>query len=264
MQAIQAAVAVHRPAGAGYRWLELDAPAIAAEARPGQFVHLRVPALEPSALRRPFSICDARDGRIAILYKEVGRGTAAMGALRAGDTADVIGPLGNGFPDAPPSGSVPILLGGGYGVAPLYFLARRLPAPGILMVGARTADDILLRGRFAALGWEERFATADGSFGATGFVTALLDDWSAAHPDTPAALFACGPDGMLRAVGDRAAARSAPTRAWLSLDKRMVCGVGACLACVQRLRSPDGVTRLARVCKDGPVFDSREIDWSTP
>lgn len=256
------------PIGGGYNWLELDAPDVAAEARPGQFLHLRVPALEESALRRPFSICDARDGRICVLYKEVGRGTAAMASLRAGDGVDVIGPLGNGFPAAIPRGSTPILIGGGYGVAPLLFLARSLAAggaaKGVLMAGARTGADLLLRGRFAELGWEERFSTADGSVGAKGFVTDVLDAWLAANPDAPAVFFACGPDGMLRAVGDRATGRAPSSPridAWLSLDKHMACGIGACLACVQELRAADGATRLARVCKDGPVFESREIVW---
>ncbi len=263
-----AKVLVRRPIGGGYNWLELDVPAIAAGARPGQFVHLRVPALEDSALRRPFSICDARDGRICILYKEVGRGTAAMAMLNAGDAVDVIGPLGNGFPVDIPNDATPILVGGGYGVAPLLFLARTLAANGakrgLLMAGARTEADLLLRGRFVELGWDECFSTADGSAGTRGFVTDVLDAWLAANPSAKAVFFACGPDGMLRAVGDRAIGRtSASPRidAWLSLDKHMVCGIGACLACIQELRNADGTTRLGRVCKDGPVFESREIVW---
>ncbi|MGI6494716.1 MAG: hypothetical protein ACOX5G_01255 [Kiritimatiellia bacterium] len=119
----RAIVRDHLPLEAGYRWLELEAPEIAAAARPGQFVHLRVPALEASALRRPFSICDVRGTRLCLLYKEVGRGTAAMASLREGDAVDLLGPQGNGFP-LECGGRTPILLGGGYGVAPLYFLAR--------------------------------------------------------------------------------------------------------------------------------------------
>ena len=268
MKQAKAKVLDRHPIGGGYNWLELDVPEVAEGARPGQFIHLRVPSLEDSALRRPFSICDARDGRICVLYKEVGRGTAAMASLRAGDAVDVIGPLGNGFPTAIPRDATPILIGGGYGVAPLLFLARSLAANGarrgILMAGARSEADLLLRGRFAELGWEERFSTADGSVGMKGFVTDVLDEWLAANPGGQAVFFACGPDGMLRAVGDRAIGRDASSPridAWLSLDKRMVCGIGACLACVQEVRDANGATRLARVCKDGPVFESREIVW---
>ena len=264
----KACVLDRHPIGGGYNWLVLDAPDIAANARPGQFIHLRVPALEDSALRRPFSICDARDGRLSVLYKEVGRGTAAMAAIKPGDPIDIIGPLGNGFPTRIAPDATPILVGGGYGVAPLLFLARELAAAGrrdgILMAGARAEADLLLRGRFAELGWEERFSTADGSVGVKGFVTDVLDSWLAGHPDKPAVFFACGPDGMLRAVGDRAIARPATSPridAWLSLDKHMVCGIGACLACVQTLRDPYGTTHIARVCKDGPVFESRQIVW---
>lgn len=263
-----ATVLERRPIGGGYNWLVLEAPEIALPARPGQFVHLRVPALEPSALRRPFSICDSSEGRLSILYKEVGRGTAAMAGLAPGSQVDLIGPLGNGFPLELPADSTPLLVGGGYGVAPLLFLARGLSRAGarrgVLMAGGRTAADLLLRGRFAELGWEERFSTADGSAGVKGLVTDVLDSWLAGNPGSPATIFACGPDGMLRAVGARAGLRgdgAGRIDAWLSLDKRMACGVGACLACVQKVRSPDGAERLASVCRDGPVFESREIVW---
>lgn len=241
-----------------YQCLDLEAPAIAQAAKPGQFVHLRVTGLESSALRRPFSIYGVTNTRILILYKTVGRGTEQLTRLKAGDTLAVMGPLGNGFP-LQTEGQTPILVAGGYGVAPLAFLAQRLSVTGIVMIGGRTASDILCAEQFTRLGWEVQVATMDGSLGVDGLVTTLLDSWLNKHAMQPAEFFACGPDGMLRAVGERAS--RAGSRAWLSLDKHMVCGVGACLACVQRLRRPDGSTWMARVCKDGPVFEAQEIVW---
>ena len=261
MQDIAAHVRTHEPLTAGYRCLVLDAPAIAQVARPGQFVHLRVTGLETSALRRPFSIYRAEGDQLTVLYKTVGRGTEQLARLRPGDTLAAMGPLGNGFP-LDNHDRLPILVAGGYGVAPLAFLARHLSIKGIVMIGGRSAEDILCVEDFLNLGWKVQVATMDGSRGENGLVTALIDDWLTANPKPSAEFYACGPYGMLRAVADRAA--HARARAWVSLDKHMVCGVGACLACVQRLRRPDGTTWIARVCRDGPVFDSQEVVWEEP
>ena len=257
-----AAVLSHADLGAGYRRLSLHAPAIAAGAAPGQFVQLRVPGLEASALRRPFSICDADPaaGTLAILYKRVGRGTAAMAPLAPGDGADLVGPLGRGFP-LPPPDAAPLLVGGGYGVAPLYFLARTILAGGRreihLFVGGRTASDLLLLDDFRALGVAVHPATNDGSLGAKGLVTAPLDGFLAGARRP--VLSACGPAPMLRALDERALAGGFP--AWLSLDRRMACGVGACCGCAQKVRGPDGAMRVAMVCSDGPVFPRGAIVW---
>ena len=247
------------PLTAGYWQLELEAPELAGQALPGQFVHVRVPGLEQVSLRRPFSIFGAQNGVLKILYKTVGRGTAQMNRLVPGDVLQVIGPLGNGFPLEP--AGVPVLVGGGYGVAPLCFLASRLARKGVVLAGGRTADDVLSIEEFERLGWQVRVATQDGSRGEQGLVTVLLDrELERLKADgKPAELFACGPDGMLRAVGARAIA--AGCRGWISLDKHMVCGVGACLACVQNLKREDGTEWIGRVCHDGPIFEAREIVW---
>jgi dihydroorotate dehydrogenase electron transfer subunit len=252
-------VASQAPLKAGYWALELDAKAIADRACPGQFVHVRVPGLERVSLRRPFSIFGAGEGVLKLLYKTVGRGTEEMNRLRPGDEVQVIGPLGNGFPLAPQG--VPLLVAGGYGVAPLCFLAGRLACKGVALVGGRSGDDVLACEAFERLGWQVRVATQDGSLGERGLVTAPLDRELARlkAEGLAAELYACGPDGMLRAVGERAVA--AGCRGWLSLDKHMVCGVGACLACVQNLRREDGSTWIGRVCHDGPIFEAREIVW---
>lgn len=254
----------HALVGPGYRVLVLDAPRLAEKLVPGQFVHVKVPSLEVSALRRPFSVFDADDGRVTILYKNVGRGTAALTSVAPGDAVEVLGPLGRGFPVA--CAGVPLLVAGGYGVAPLYFLAKRMLRSGVekkpvLFVGGRTRDDLLELARFDALGVEVRTATNDGSAGEKGFVTAPLDAALAdlAKKGERFELFACGPDGLLKAVSDRAVAAGCP--GWISMDRHMACGVGACFACIQRVKRPNGDVFNARCCENGPVFKAEELVW---
>lgn len=253
-------VIAHISMGPEYRVLTVKLPGMTHEARPGQFVHLRIAQLHDALLRRPFSIYRVEGQHLSILYKTVGRGTAAMQSLKTGDNLSLIGPLGNGFPLELKTHTIPVLVAGGYGVAPLYFLARSLPRKGVLFVGGAKAEDILLTREFELLGWEVRIATDDGSLGTRGLVTVPLDTWL---KDLPAGcapeFFACGPNGMLKAVGDRA--QNGQWNAWLSLDRHMGCGVGACLACVQKVRL-SGQETLARVCKDGPVFEAREVIWN--
>ncbi len=252
----------HADAGPDCRRLCLAAPRIGAAVQPGQFVHVRVPGLERSALRRPFSVFGGGDGELEILYKIVGRGTAALAHVAVGETIDVLGPLGYGFPVS--CGGVPLLVGGGFGVAPLHFLAKRMRAAGlapVLFVGGRTAGDLLALDRFAALGVEVRMATNDGSAGVKGFVTDPLDDAliELRTAGKTFELFACGPDGMLKAVAQRATGTG--MKGWISMDRHMVCGVGACYACIQRLKRPDGTVWNARCCVNGPVFKASELVW---
>jgi dihydroorotate dehydrogenase electron transfer subunit len=207
-------------------------------------------------------VYDAAPDLLSILYKRVGRGTAVMGELRPGQTVNLLGPLGNGFPLDGVPGALPVLVAGGYGVAPLHFLARRLARRGILFVGGATRRDILCLAEFRALQWPVRAATEDGSLGVRGLVTTALDAWAAQDCDGgPIELFACGPDDMLRAVSERAVARG--WTAWLSMDRHMGCAVGACLACVIRVRG-NGHAVWARVCREGPVFEARQVAWETP
>lgn len=262
MHLYEATVLKHELSGGGYRRIVFEAPRCADEAQPGQFVHIRIPGLPAAALRRPFSICMAEEDRITILYKTVGIGTEAMSRLVAGDKVSLLGPLGNGFP-LDIGERFPVLVGGGYGIAPLLFLASRLPRKGVVFAGGRSKEDLLLEKDFRDLGWDYRVATDDGSAGVRGFVTDALDVWDAGVERGNCELFACGPDGMLRAVAERARAWG-NLPAWLSMDKHMGCGVGACLACVQTLRSADGAEELMRVCNDGPVFAAAEIVWGKP
>ena len=250
----------HEDIGAGYRRLLFDAPKVAGPAQPGQFVHIRVPTLEASALRRPFSIFNAEDGKLELLYKTVGRGTAALNAARPGDEVRVMGPLGHGFPLK--CDGAALLVGGGFGVAPLYFLARRLlespkrPTGIVLFVGGRTKADLLALDRFAALGVEVRAATNDGSAGVKGLVTDPLDDEliRLRSEGDKFEIFACGPDPMLKAVAMRATGTG--MKGWISMDRHMVCGVGACYACIQKT-----VRGNSRCCIEGPVFAAADLVW---
>ena len=240
-----------------YRILRLAAPAIGPQVKPGQFLHLKIPNLTARILRRPFSIYKADAEGVCILYKPVGRGTDLMIPLQVGDTVDIIGPLGNGYPQMKKE-SLPVLIAGGYGNAALYLKAKELPVKGVAFFGGRTAEDILCVEEFKNLGWDVRPTTNDGSLGTAGLVTDAFDPWMAEQDVESLELFVCGPGPMLKAMGDRAIEHN--FTAWLSMDENMACGVGACLTCVIKRKTDDG-WEWARCCKDGPVFESREIIW---
>lgn len=262
MDTVTARVCRHEAIAGDYRILALHAPAAAARARPGQFVHLQIPRLGDAILRRPFSIYRAENETLSILYKPVGKGTRAMVDIRADESVSLLGPLGNGFPVDRPVAH-PVLVAGGYGMAALYMVAAALPHRGVICMGGASARDILCVDDFIALGWEVLIATMDGTRGTRGLVTDVLDPYLRARRDTAGVeFFACGPNGMLKAVCARARESGRP--AWLSMDRHMGCGVGACLVCVQKVRAPDddvNTWRWARVCTEGPVFEAREIVW---
>ncbi len=251
----------HRVFQGDYRLLRLFAPQIGPQVQPGQFVHLKIPRFEQAVLRRPFSVFKADADGLSILYKPVGRGTEAMMSLGAEDRVNLLGPLGNGFPDLGNGKTRPVLVAGGYGNAALYLQAARLPVKGIAFFGGRTAADILCVDEFTTLGWDVRVTTDDGSLGSRGLVTDALDPWLRENRELfPAVeLFCCGPNAMLQAVGDRALEKE--ISAWLSMDRNMACGVGACLTCVIKRKTAGG-WEWARCCKDGPVFRADEILWS--
>jgi dihydroorotate dehydrogenase electron transfer subunit len=252
-------ILVHDELSAGYRLLVVNAPEMAPQLVPGQFVHVKVPALEKSALRRPFSVFNAEDGKVYILYKTVGRGTAALNVAKVGETLEIIGPLGHGFPVK--CDGAALLVGGGYGVAPLYFLAKRLISSGwkgrlAVFVGGRTKTDLLAVEEFRSLGVELHLATNDGSEGVKGLVTDPLDDEIIKIREAGGKfeLFACGPDPMLKAVALRATGTK--SKGWISMDRHMICGVGACYACIQKT-----VRGNSRCCIEGPVFAAEDLVW---
>ena len=210
---------------------------------PGQFVNVR---LEGLFLRRPISVCDVKDGTLTLIYKTVGKGTEQMSEMKKGDTIDVLTGLGNGY-DTGVSGDRPLLIGGGVGVPPLYYLAKKLISEGktvSVVLGFNTEDEIFYRKKFEKLGCRVTVATADGSYGVKGFVTdALPDDYSY--------FYCCGPMPMLKAVYGKT-----KSSGQFSFEERMGCGFGACMGCSMRT-----VSGSKRVCKDGPVFKKEEILW---
>lgn len=243
--------------------LGLSCPAQWADAAPGQFVMIRLPDSGASApfLPRPFSIYRVTGGgRLDILYRVVGRATGAMSGLGAGDTLNMLGLLGNGFT----LGSIKraFLVAGGIGVPPVAFLAQRmadtLGTEGrcTVFLGGATAADILCEEDFSALGMDVRVATEDGSTGTQGLVTDILAP--ALDNEAPDAVFACGPLGMLRAVGQMAATRQVCCQ--VSIETMMACGMGACMGCA--VRSAGSRTLYKHACTDGPVFDFGSIDLS--
>ncbi|MFZ5564540.1 MAG: dihydroorotate dehydrogenase electron transfer subunit, partial [Thermodesulfobacteriota bacterium] len=213
-------------------------------------------------LPRPFSIYRVTaEGRVDILYRVVGRATRAMADLRPDDTINLLGPLGNGFS---PGRNIKraFLVAGGIGVPPIAFLARRMAGmagPQVrctVFLGGATAADILCGEDFSALGLEVHVTTEDGSAGTKGLVTGILAP--AFENKDPDAVFACGPLGMLQAVGRMAAARN--VKCQVSIETMMACGMGACMGCA--VRSADAGAVYKHACTDGPVFDFDTINLS--
>lgn len=240
-----------------YFRLVVRAPEISPLIHPGQFAHVRIPRLVNALLRRPFSIFQVGPDTFSILYKVVGKGTAALAAMCPGEELNVLAPLGHGFTVPEPGGPTPLLVAGGYGMAALYLLAERSPQPGIVFVGGKRREDILCEAEFRALGWEVRLTTEDGSRGEQGLVTQPLA--AELHRNAVGRkLFACGPTPMLRAVARLAEQFRVPAE--LSMDQPMCCGVGVCLTCVVPVRT-NGGWEYQRTCTEGPVFEAHQIAW---
>ena len=211
--------------------------------RPGQFVNVLLPGFY---LRRPISVCDAENGELTLIYKVVGHGTAQMAALSPGAALKLLCPLGNGY-DPTKAGDAPLLLGGGVGVPPLYYLAKELRREGkavSVVLGFNTKNEVFYEEAFRDLGCAVTVTTADGSYGTRGFVTDAL-------PDRISFFYTCGPLPMLKAV---CKAVGAPGE--VSLEERMGCGFGACVGCTHKTASG-----FQRVCKEGPVFRKEVLLW---
>ncbi len=264
---------------------------IAADAVPGQFLSVYCDE-ESRLLPRPLSICETDGAALRLVYRVAGAGTREFSEKKAGDSLRVLGPLGNGFPLQEKKA---ILIGGGIGIPPMLELAKRYPGEKQIVLGYNDentflADEFIkltkeaygrekernarerepvdrggeashLGGEVSAYGgqWFGRcavsIATTDGSVGTKGTVL----DAIAANGLSAEVFYACGPTPMLRAVKEYATARD--KECWLSLEERMACGIGACLSCVCHSTEADGHSKVKnkRVCKDGPVFEAREV-----
>ncbi len=215
---------------------------VSAITSPGQFVNIKLDGLY---LRRPISVCDIDGGRLTLIYKVVGKGTEAMSRMKNG-RLDILSGLGNGY-DMSLSGDSPLLIGGGVGVPPLYYLAKKLRESGknvSAILGFNTRSEIFYEQEFLALGCSVTVTTVDGSYGVKGFVTSAL-------PKNYSYVYTCGPEPMLKAVF-----KGISTSGQFSFEERMGCGFGACMGC-----TCETVTGYKRICRDGPVLKKEEIKW---
>ena len=210
----------------------------------GQFINIKIESLY---LRRPISIFDCTENELSIIYKVVGTGTEIMSKMPAGTQLDCLVGLGNGF-DISAAGENPVVIGGGVGVPPMYYLAKKLIAEGknvTAILGFNKADEVFCKEDFEAIGCKTIVTTVDGSTGVKGFVTDALKDIDYSY------VFTCGPEPMLKAIYN-----TATTSGQFSFEERMGCGFGACMGCSCKTKYGN-----KRICKEGPVLVKEEIIW---
>ncbi len=236
-------------------WLETE---LAKEAHAGQFVGI-YPTDKSHLLPRPISICEAdrEKGKIRLVYRIAGAGTEEFACWQQGKNVQLLGVLGNGFPVRGYADKKAVLLGGGIGIPPMLELAKELKKQGtdVWIVAGYRDHKLFLKEDLEKYG-RVLVATEDGSVGVKGNVLDAL----AGEEICPDVMMACGPMPMLRAVKRYAGERD--LTAYISLEERMACGVGACLGCVCRTTHKDHHSHVnnARICTDGPVFDAGEVD----
>lgn len=238
-----------------YFQLTFASAKIASFARPGQFIEIKITDTVDPLLRRPLSVHQAKGKSFSVLCEIVGKATQILSQKKTGEYLDIIGPLGNGFNYSPPArqpASAPVLVAGGMGVAPLVFLAEKLKrSPAMVLIGAKTKNNILCQKEFKKIGCDVRIATDDGSAGFKGRVTDLLKQVLFAA-NLPATIYACGPKPMLRELAHICKDYKIPAE--MSLEAHMSCGFGACLGCAVNTK-----TGFQRVCLEGPVFKAEDL-----
>jgi len=266
---VNATITKREVLGAGIYRLTMKAPDIAQAAKPGQFIMVKAGCALDPLLRRPFSINQVMaNGTLQILFKVVGRGTDYLSKLEVDNHLDIVGPLGNSF--SLPSAGGSCLVGGGVGVAPLFFLAKTLlRSPKkrdiIVIIGARNAREVTpLLSDFNELGVTVFHATDDGSSGHHGFVTDILASSILSCTQDSWRVVSCGPMPMMAQVANICRLNSWPCE--VSLETTMACGIGACLGCTVEAAGGGKLNGLVKggylhVCKDGPVFEAEEILW---
>jgi dihydroorotate dehydrogenase electron transfer subunit len=246
-----------------YHALTVIAPGIAARFRPGQFVAVAVGGPHTAMLlRRAFSIHEVRPehgGTVEFVFSVVGPGTEWLAERRTRDMLDLAGPLGRPFP-VPRDPVNCLLVGGGYGSAPLFPLAGRLRERNCrvdFLIGAASADRVFGALTARRTGRTATVTTEDGSLGARGVVTDMLSQ--VIHEARTDVIYACGPMGMLREVAALAGRYGIPVQALV--EESMACGIGVCMTCVLPVTGEDGITRMVRSCVDGPVFRGDAVRW---
>lgn len=233
----------------------LDAKEVAVQAKPGQFISVYSND-KSRVLPRPISICeiDREKGTLRIVYRVVGKGTEEFSKAEAGDSFEILGPLGNGFPIEEAKGKKVLMISGGIGVPPMLQTAKEIEGEAIIVSGYRN-QDLFLKEELESAG-TLFIATEDGSVGTKGNVVDAIRE-NQIEADM---MFACGPKPMLRALKNYALEKGIPC--WISMEEKMACGVGACLACVCQSKDVDSHSHVhnKRICKDGPVFLSTEVE----
>ena len=231
----------------------------ASQCKPGQFLHLQLPSTD-ILFRRAFSIADVRpqEGEVEIIFKILGRGTTLLSKLRTGDQVNLLGPLGTTF-KLPRKKQTVVMVAGGVGFPPLLYLAKTMIERGVdpgrieFFYGGASSADIIERARLKKLEIKFHPVTIDGSFGDKGLVTQPVEALLDLRKGSDIQLYACGPEGMLKATDELAMKYGVEGQ--LSLEAPMPCGVGICLGCVVELRAGGH----ARVCREGPVFEVGEV-----
>ena len=233
--------------------MELSFPKGAALAKPGQFIAMYCND-KSKLLPRPISICgiNPTEGTLRVVYRVAGEGTKEFSEMKAGDTLEVMGPLGNGFTM---KNEKAIIIGGGIGIPPMLELAKQLDAEKTVVLGYRTST--FLKEEFEEV-CDVKIATEDGSQGVKGTVIDAIEKYDVEGK----VIYACGPMPMLKALASYAEEHGMDAQ--ISLEERMACGIGACLGCICKSKTKDHHTNVnnTRICKDGPVFDAKEVVFS--
>jgi dihydroorotate dehydrogenase electron transfer subunit len=250
---VRATIVQNRCISSDVSIITLDCPEIAAAAKPGNFVNVKVSDTTQPLLRRPFSIHNVRGTAIDIMVKSIGCGTSLFCNAAEGSSMMVLGPLGNSFNASGQNFDTAILVSGGIGTAPMLFLEKTLAAEGkkvINLIGGRTKEDLLAPGLTNA-----KVATDDGSAGFKGTVVDLLQsELSALGKEGVLKVFACGPNPMLKALAGFC--RNNRLACEVSLESVMGCGIGICYGCSVEINAPDGSVQTILLCKEGPVIDA--------
>ena len=249
---VMAEIIRHTSLSDGIFDMTLKAEEIAKEAKAGQFISVYLNN-KSKILPRPISICgiDKEAGTLRIVYRTVGDGTKELSDYKEGEMVKILGPLGNGFTQKDKKA---ILIGGGIGIPPMLELMKQLDCDKTAVLGYRDSD-MFLKDEFEAVG-DVVISTEDGSFGTKGNVIDAIKEQGVEG----SIIYACGPTPMLRGI--KAYAEEMGIEAQISMEERMACGIGACLACVCKSKEKDAHSNVnnKRICKDGPVFLSTEVE----
>jgi dihydroorotate dehydrogenase electron transfer subunit len=251
----------HKESWGDYFLLSLESPAIAQEAQPGQFLMVRINKNTHPLLRRPFSIFSAERESVEIFFQKVGLGTRLLSEKQKGDTIDILGPLGMGFTMKKGNQEQHFaLIGGGRGIAPIYFLSKKLKSlSGTTRVyyGGKSSQDLPVRERLEKYGTSLSCTTEDGSYGTRGLITEVFES-ELNNGFTVSRIYACGPELMLKKIAEIAADLNIPAE--LSLESVMGCGFGVCWGCVKKIKK-DQEAGWHKICEEGPVLLAEDIIW---